>query len=360
MSADDASREHEPTQKRLDDARARGEVVQSADLTAAIVQVGFLAACAATGGAAVLAAAGRLSAMIASPEALSARALGRDGAASVGPVLSGLVPLVPLLVIPAVAAALALAAQRAVVFAPDRIAPKLSRIDPLAALRHRFGTDGLFDFAKGAFKLAVISGILAILFHLRSDAVLGLFRLPPARAMRALAVLAGEFLAAAAAFGLAAGAIDYLWQRHRHLARNRMSRQELIEEFRQSEGDPQLKMTRRQRAQEIALNSMMRDVPSADVIVVNPTHYAVALRWKRGDATPPVCVAKGVDAVAARIREAGAAAGVPVREDPPTARALYATVEIGREIRPEHYRAVAVAIRFAEEMRRRARARGGA
>ena len=103
------------------------------------------------------------------------------------------------------------------------------------------------------------------------------------------------------------------------------------------------------------LTQMMADVPRADVVIVNPTHYAVALTWSRQPGAAPVCVAKGVDEIAARIREIAAEAGVPIRSDPPTARALYATTDLGAEIAPEHYRPVAAAIRFAEMMRKRAR-----
>jgi flagellar biosynthetic protein FlhB len=103
---------------------------------------------------------------------------------------------------------------------------------------------------------------------------------------------------------------------------------------------------------------MLADVPKADVVIVNPTHFAVALKWSRRKGAAPVCVAKGVDEVAARIRAAAAEAGVPIHRDPPTARALHATVNLGEEVRPEHYRAVAAAIRFAERMRSRARAAG--
>jgi flagellar biosynthetic protein FlhB len=104
---------------------------------------------------------------------------------------------------------------------------------------------------------------------------------------------------------------------------------------------------------------MLADVPDADVVIVNPLHYAVALKWNRGGGGAPVCVAKGVDEIAFRIREVAAEAGVPVRRDPPTARALFAVVEIGEEIRIEHYKAVAAAIRFAEEMRKKAGAHAG-
>ena len=152
--------------------------------------------------------------------------------------------------------------------------------------------------------------------------------------------------------------VDLVWQRFDHARRLRMSYQDLREEARQSEGDPHMKAQRRSRAEAIATNRMLLDVPKADVVIVNPTHYAVALKWSRAKGSAPVCVAKGEDEVALRIREVAATAGVPVHSDPPTARALHATVEIGREIAPEHYRAVAAAIRFADRMRQAARARG--
>jgi flagellar biosynthetic protein FlhB len=113
-------------------------------------------------------------------------------------------------------------------------------------------------------------------------------------------------------------------------------------------------MQRRQRGHDIATNRMIADVATADVVIVNPTHYAVALKWSRATGGAPICVAKGVDDVAARMRAAAAKAGVPLHSDPPTARAVFATVDIGQQILPEHYRAVAAAIRFAERMRKRA------
>ena len=129
---------------------------------------------------------------------------------------------------------------------------------------------------------------------------------------------------------------------------------ELKDEMKDSEGDPQMKATRRQRSQEI-VRLMLADVEKADVVIVNPTHYAVALEWKRGSGRAPVCVAKGVDAVALRIRERAAAHDVPVWPDPPCARALHGTVRIGDEIERDHFAPVAAAIRFAEAMRENAR-----
>jgi len=151
------------------------------------------------------------------------------------------------------------------------------------------------------------------------------------------------------------GGIDAIWQHSEHLRKNRMSRKEITDETKNAEGDPHLKQERRQRAMEIAQNQMMADVPKADVIIVNPTHYAVALKWSREKGDAPVCVAKGVDEIARAIRETAIAAGVPIHSDPPTARSLHATTEIGQQIAPDHYQTVAAAIRFAERMRQRAR-----
>ena len=134
-----------------------------------------------------------------------------------------------------------------------------------------------------------------------------------------------------------------------------MSRKEMMDENKNSEGDPAMKQQRRQKGVAIAMNQMMGDVPDADVIIVNPTHYAVALKWDRLNGTAPECVAKGVDLVAAQIREVAQENAVPIHSDPPTARALYATVEIGDQIPKDHYKTVAAAIRFADKIRKVAR-----
>ncbi|MHA1527614.1 MAG: EscU/YscU/HrcU family type III secretion system export apparatus switch protein, partial [Alphaproteobacteria bacterium] len=136
-----------------------------------------------------------------------------------------------------------------------------------------------------------------------------------------------------------------------------MSHQELKDEGKQAEGDPHIRAQRRERAHQIANNRMLLAVPEADVVIANPTHYAVALKWPRHDGSAPVCLAKGVDEIALAIRARAAEAGVPVQTDPPTARSLHGLVEVGQEIRPEHYQAVAAAIIFADEMRRKARER---
>jgi flagellar biosynthetic protein FlhB len=159
------------------------------------------------------------------------------------------------------------------------------------------------------------------------------------------------------AVAAALAAFDLVFQHMHHRKKLRMSHQELKDEGKQSEGDPHMRAQRRERARQIATNRMLNDVPGADVVVVNPTHFAVALKWSRAEGSAPVCVAKGVDAVAMAIRERAETAGVPVHLDPPAARALHGVVEIGREIPVEQYQAVAAAIIFADQMRQKARER---
>lgn len=156
--------------------------------------------------------------------------------------------------------------------------------------------------------------------------------------------------------GLSFAVIDLLWKRLEYLRRQKMSRKELQDEYKENEGDPHFKAARRQKGVDIVMHSMLADVEKADVVIVNPTHYAIALEWKRGSGRAPVCLAKGVDEVARRIRQRADEHKVPIWSDPPCARALYASVDIGEEIRAEQFAPVAAAIRFAEVMRRKARA----
>lgn len=356
--SDSAEKEHEPTERKLEEARRRGEVPKSNDLVTAAAYGGMALAGAAAGGAGLVAAGGagvvlfdqadRLSLLMAEGAQVPLGGLlGRLGAA-----------LAPFFLIPIAAALAALIAQRALIFAPEKLQPKISRISLLSNAKQKFGRSGLFEFAKSTAKLLIIGAILWVFLLARLPRIIGTMHLEPGMIAVEMMRLLLEFLTLVVVVLAVIGGVDLLWQRFEHLRKNRMSHKELRDEVRQSEGDPYMKRARRERGHDIATNRMMVEVPKADVVLVNPTHFAVALRWDRGAGAAPVCTAKGVDAVALRIRAVAAEAGVPIRHDPPTARALHASVDIGREIRPEHYHAVAAAIRFAEAMRKRARARG--
>lgn len=355
MSEEDTDKEHDPTQKRLDDARLRGEFARSADLTAAAGYGGLLLASAVFGAPAMLAAGAVAKAMLDQSDHLS-RVMADGGRAGLGPVLSAFMqPLLPFFLFPSALVLLYLFGTRGLVFAPEKLMPKLSRISPLATAKQKFGMTGLFEFGKSTIKMIVVSAVLYLFLKQRAAGLLNSIYLTPAMTTALLLRLIVEFMVMVLLVATVIGGADFLWQKFSHLRRNRMSRKDLMDEMKDSEGDPHVRAQRRQRAQEVAHNRMLADVATADVVVVNPTHYAVALKWTRGSRNAPICVAKGVDEVAARIRERATLAGVPVHSDPATARAVYAAVKIGEQIRPEHYRAVAAAIRFAEAMRGRAR-----
>jgi flagellar biosynthesis protein FlhB len=352
---DSAEKEHEPSQKRLDDARARGEIARSPDLMTACSYSGFLLAAMAVG-AQSLQAIGGLGTVLVDQADRLAPLLTSGGAAPVGGLMVALLwAVVPFLLVPGLAVFAYLVASRSLIFTPEKLAPKLSRISPFSNAKQKFGRTGLFEFAKSFVKLGVISAVLTLFLLQNSDDVIGTLYLMPALSTAFLTRLFVQFLWIVVIIAVITGGIDFIWQRAQHIRQNRMSRKDMLDESRDQDGDPHMKAQRRQRGYDIATNQMLADVAKADVIVVNPTHYAVALQWNRAAKQAPICLAKGTDEIATRIREKAAEAGIPIHSDPPTARALHATIEVGQHIRPEHYRAVAAAIRFAESMRKRAR-----
>ena len=353
---DDTEREHEPSQKKLDDARKRGDVPRSADLTAAAVYAGLVLALVIAGNSAIERFGSAGMTLLGQADRLAPMFLRAGRAPAAGLLTSFALPLLPLLVVPLIAALLSMAGQRSLTFSPEKLAPKLSRISIITAFGQKFGRDGLFAFANNCAKLLVVCVLVAVLVSRHASDTLLALHLAPGQSTALLVQILLEFLMLALLSTLVFGGVDYGWQWLQHRRRNRMSRQEMVDEHKDSEGDPHMKGHRRQRGREIAMNQMLQDVAKADVIVVNPTHYAVALKWKRGDRSAPICVAKGVDDIAARIREKAAEVGIPIHRDPPTARAIHASVEVGAPIRAEHFKAVAAAVRFAEAMRKKAKA----
>jgi flagellar biosynthesis protein FlhB len=353
---DQSDKEHDPSQKKLDDARQQGDIARSTDLLVAASYGAFLAVCMGFGAQALMRAGSAGAVMLDQADRMSS-ALSAGARAPLGGIMTAMVaPLLPLILVPMAAVLFVLFVTRGFVFAPEKLMPKWSRVSPMATAGQKFGRTGLIEFLKSFFKLVVMAVLLGFFLTSRADRILATHALPAAMGMAELLRLMVEFLILVVLVAGVFGVVDFLWQQFEFKRRNRMSRKDLTDEAKESEGDPHMKGTRRQRAREVAMNRMLVDVATADVVVVNPTHYAVALKWSRKKKGAPVCVAKGVDEIAARIRERAAAAGIPLHSDPPTARALHASVEIGQEIRPEHYRAVAAAIRFAESMRKRARA----
>ncbi|MHA7850948.1 EscU/YscU/HrcU family type III secretion system export apparatus switch protein [Roseovarius sp.] len=356
---DDTEKSHEPTAHKLEEARKKGELVRSADLATAAGYGGVLLAALTAGESSIVNFSTAMMVLLDQPDRLIVEFFRDQSSAPVGGLLSAIGHgVLAWFLIPAVGVVAVVIAQRAFVFAPSKLAPRLSRIDPIQNAKNKYGPSGLFEFAKSFAKLVLYSLVLGVYLSARLSDMAGAVHGEP----RIVGLLMGqmmiEFMAVVLCVALVIGVIDYLWQRFDHLRRHRMSHRDLQDEHKQHEGDPHMKQERRQRASRLASEQMMANVPNADVVIVNPTHYAVALTWSRAPNSAPVCVAKGVDHMALAIREMAEDHGVPVRSDPPTARAIHAMTEIGMEIDPEQYQAVAAAIRFSEAMRHKARARG--
>ncbi|MFN3722963.1 MAG: flagellar type III secretion system protein FlhB [Paracoccaceae bacterium] len=349
-------KEHAPSEKKLTDARRQGDIAKSTELLAAAAYAGLILAGLA-GAQAVQRAASAGGVLIDQAPSIARLAIGSAQTVVGGIIQTAIFPLILLLALPAVLVVLALLAQRAIVFAPDKLKPKLSRISPIATAKKKFGPEGLFEFAKSFVKLILVSTVLGWFFLGHIDGILATAALDPRQGLRHLIDLLGQFLVIVILVTAVIGLGDLIWQHHALLQRNRMSRKEMTDEMKESEGDPHTKSQRRQRGQDIAMNQMLADVAKANVVIVNPTHYAVALRWNKGARTAPVVVAKGVDEIAFRIREMATENGIPIHSDPPVARSLFATIEIGMPVARDHYRAVAAAIRFADAMRKRAKER---
>jgi flagellar biosynthetic protein FlhB len=356
---DDTEKSFDPTPQKLQKAREKGEIARSQDLNTAAAYAGLTLALFMSGASVISGFGTALMTLLDQADGLAPLFVTTGSSPLMAGVLrDAVIALVPLFAIPAVAVVLTIAAQRGFVFAPSKLEPKLSKISIIKNAGNKFGRNGLFEFAKSFVKLVIYSFCLGVFLRARAPEMLTAVNSGPRSVVLLLAELCISFLCVVVLVSLVIGGIDAVWQHFEHIRKNRMSRKDLQDENKDSEGDPHLKQARRQRAQTIAMTQMMVDVPDADVIIVNPTHYAVALKWSRKPGSAPTCVAKGVDEVAARIREIATEHGVPVHRDPPTARALFAVTDIGAEIAPDHYQAVAAAIRFAEAMRQRVRTRG--
>lgn len=237
----------------------------------------------------------------------------------------------------------------------DPLLPKFNRISPMSGAKRIFGVENLVQFGKTLAKLALV---VAVLWALVTPGKTLFYVLGSHADVRSISgpvlALSVRLIAGVLALYATIAVLDAVWQRFSWKKKLRMSLHEVKEEHKESEGNPEIKAKIKQIRNAKARQRMMQAVPKATVIIANPTHYAVALRFEVG-MTAPVCLAKGVDEVALKIREVGEAHAVPVVENVPLARALYASAEIDREIPVEHYKAVAEVIGFVMRLARRGR-----
>ncbi|MCB9979330.1 MAG: flagellar biosynthesis protein FlhB [Rhodospirillales bacterium] len=232
------------------------------------------------------------------------------------------------------------------IFAPQIISPDLSKISPLQGIRRLFSMRSIMEFVKGVLKIGLIGAVGAILIMPYFDGIEHMVGLPPALMLSETGSLFIRMMTGILVAFLLIAVTDLVYQRLSFGKRMRMSRQELKEEYRQSEGDPQIKSRLRALRVERAKKRMMQAVPNADVVITNPTHFAIALVYKPEEMEAPKCVAKGMDSLALKIREVAGQHGVEIVENPPLARALYDAVDIDQSIPKELYKAVAEVISY--------------
>jgi flagellar biosynthesis protein FlhB len=346
---DDTERSEDPTQKRLDEALQRGDVAKSQEVNTWFVLAGATLI--------LLSFSGTMSSGITS---LLGGFIGQAHNIPVdGHGLLRTMQSLGLSTIAAVAlpfALLVLAAtvgnmvQHQLVWSAESLKPKLSKISPAAGFKRMFSKIALANFIKGLVKLALIGAVMAVILWPKRNQLDGLVTMDPAIVLVLTKTLSLEMLGTVVAILAIVAAADYLFQYRQWYERQKMSVRELREEFKQTEGDPAIKAKIRQLRQNRAKKRMMAAVPKASVIITNPTHYAIALQYDRG-MNAPLCLAKGVDNIALKIREVAAQHNIPVIENPPLARALHATVEIDQEVPPEHYKAVAEVIGYVMRLR---------
>lgn len=348
----DTDRTEDPTQKRLDDALARGDVAKSQEVNAWFVIAGAALMLAAFSGSMSGGLTTTFRGLIA-----NAHQIPVDGQGLIaimlrleGEVLAAVGIPVGLL---ALAALFGNMIQHRLVWSGEPLKPKLSKISPLAGLKRLFSSQAIANFVKGLIKLAVIGAVMVALLWPQRYRLEGLVQTDILGTLSLTRSLSLELLGAVVAILAFVAAADYLFQYRQWYERQKMSLREMKEEFKQTEGDPMIKGKIRQLRQSRMRKRMVAAVPKASVVITNPTHYAVALQYERG-MEAPVCVAKGVDALALKIREVAGEHSVPVVENPPLARALHATVEVDQEIPPEHYKAVAEVIGYVMKLRRAA------
>jgi flagellar biosynthesis protein FlhB len=346
---DDSQKTEEPTGKKLSDALEKGDVLQSTDIVAwAMLAVATLLAAVWLGGAArdlgksmtvYLSGAGTVTFDNETMSGLAWRVGGELGAFLA-------LPFAAMLVV-AIGAHLL---QRPFVFNPEKVAPHFEKLNPVNGLNRLFGRQALIQFAKGLLKIGFVS--LAAFWVIWPERA----RLPtlidlPLNASLNLVydLLLTVLMITLIVYGVIA-VFDFAYQYWERMQRLMMSHQEIKDEFKQSEGDPHVKGRLRQIRHEKARQRMMSAVPAASVVVTNPTHYAVAIKYENGMGAP-IVVAKGVELIALKIREIATANNVPIVENPPLARALYATVDIDEAVRPEHYKAVAQVIGYVMRLK---------
>ena len=357
MAAEDEGKTEDPTGRRLDDARAKGQVTQSQEVRLwASLMAGFIIVTMALGHTAHSLKAA-LTPLIDHPNEFHLELEDLDLLILH---LGGQVVLAlawPFVIVIFLTVGSMVAQTGGFMWTPSKLMPDFSRLNPMGHISKLFSMQQVVDLLKNLFKLIVMGTVLVLLIRPHMDQFQNLSRLSLGGMLDYISDRVFTLFMAAVLMQTALTAFDYWFQHKRFMDQMKMSKQEVRDEHKQQEGDPMVKGKLRSLRMKRARQRMMQAVPEADVVVTNPTHFAVALKYDMATMTAPRLVAKGADLVAKRIREIADASEVPIVENPPLARALYAAVELDQEIPPEHYKAVAEVISYVMRLKGKLSAR---
>ena len=335
-----------PTSRKRGEARGRGQVARSQDLGSAIDLIGATILIAIFG-----------SFIAGGMRIIIIRALGNESPHSIVSIdsiaplvlfcaVQGAKVLLPIMLIMFVIAYLAQAIQVGLMFTTKPLQPKLDRLSPLAGFKRIFSKRSLMKTGVSLIKLTAVMIIVTLVIRRQMPRVVALPMLDLVQLAPIIAWMLAELVAWLLILLLVIGLIDFFYQRWQHTQDLKMTKQEVKDERRSMEGDPETKSRRARMAQEVAMQRIQQDVPDADVIVTNPTHFSVAIKYDATGMAAPRVTAKGADMLAMRIRHVALMNSVPIVERPPLARALYWNIAVGGEISPEHYEAVAEVLAY--------------
>jgi flagellar biosynthetic protein FlhB len=339
----------DPSQKKLEDAHKKGDVAKSQEVVTWFMLLGSAAIFAMMAPATAAGLAESLKVVMMNADQFEL------GGAGFGAFFNNLAlallgtVLIPLVVLSA-CAVLANLIQHRPLLSAEPITPKLSKISPLAGAKRLFSTESLVNFGKGLLKISIVGTVVIMVVWPERDRLDTMMTADPLMILADFQEIGIRIFMAVLAIVTIIAFADYLYVRQKWWKKLMMTVQETRDEYKQMEGDPHIKGKLRQLRQERSRKRMMQAVPDATVVITNPTHFAVALKYDK-DMRAPKCVAKGADAVAFRIRELAREHDVPIVENPPLARALFAAVDVDESIPTEHFKAVAQVIGFVMRMR---------
>lgn len=353
MSEDteDDDRTEEPTARKLEEAIGKGDVARSVEIGTFFVLCGLTLALMISAGSSA-----RDSSLSLRYFLMNAHMVPTEGSALMGVTVRGLMSglgavavTLAFLILAGIAGAMV---QHRPLWTYEPLIPKFNRISPKAGAKRMFGKEAMVNFVKGLTKILLVGIIVSVVLWRERDRFDAFARLDVAAILPAVLALSIKLMGSVLAIYAFVAIGDFVYQKMSWYKRQRMTKQELKDEYKNTEGNPEIKAKLRQLRAQRLKRRMMANVPKATVVITNPTHYAVALQYEQGMAAP-ICVAKGVESVALKIREIAGEANVPIIENRPLARALYATVEVDEEIPTEHYQAVAEVIGYVLRLKRR-------